>query len=492
MVRLRMLALGAAAVVLSFTTSVPVAAQTWREVKTDNFTIVSDASEGRARRIVWQFEQLRAALPQGFPWMQVSLDRPVVILAVRNEDSMRAVAPELWERRGPRPGSVFVAGADRHYIMLRTDLEVEDQLMNPFNNAYRAYSSLVLSQGAGRRLPMWLTNGLAVMLSNTIVRSREIVFGRPMPWVLEVAKDGPRMPLQEFLAVTASSPAIRGAVARERFDAQSWAVLHYILYGNRDRAASRERFDRLIDLLIEGRSSEEALTEVYGNLAAFDDAYTLFISQPIATHEATPTDRAIVEGKLPARVLSVPEHAAVRAAFHVAMGRPVEAREVAATAIKADAASAVPDDIDGMVKDYEQNSAGAIEAFAKAAAAGSTNYWTYYRLAALRSNAGLGGEGETDALLERATALEPTFAPAYATLAASRINRGEIEPAIGAARRAVELDPGTLSHRTLLVRVLTRATQNEEAIKVAREAMALARTPQERENLEALIEAAQR
>lgn len=470
----------------------PAAAQTWREVKTEHFTMISDASEGRARRIVWQFEQMRRALQDGFPWMQVDVDRPVVVIAVKDENSMRAIAPQFWEQRGARPGSVFVGGADRHYIMLRTDLEVEDQLMNPYNNAYRAYSSLVLTQGMGRNLPLWLTNGLTVLLSNTIVRQREIVFGRPMPWVVEVAREGPRLPLPELLSADTSSPGFRGAINRERFDAQSWGLVEYLLYGHKDNA--RERFDRLIGLLAGGRSSEEAVAEVYGSVADLSDAYTLFIQQNVYTHNTTPTSRDIVEGKLAARVMSVPEHAAVRAAFHVAMGRPVEARAVAATALKADPASPVADDIEGMLHDYEQNSQAAMAAFEKAVAAGSTSYWTHYRLASLRLNTGVDGPkmAEVDVLLERAAVLEPSFAPAYSQLATTRINRGEIDPAITAARRAVELDRGNLSYRSLLVRVLTRATQTEEALKVAREALAMARTPDERAGLEALIEAAQR
>ncbi len=483
------------ALVALLSVSVPAAAQTWREVKTEHFTIVSDASEGRARRIVWQFEQMRTALQTGFPWMQVALDRPVVIIAVRNEDSMRAIAPQFWEQRGPRPGGVFAAGADRHYIMLRTDLEVEDQLMNPFNNAYRSYTSLVLTQGIGRSLPTWFTNGLTVMLSNTIVRTREIIFGRPMPWVLEVAKEGPRLPLQEFLAVEASSPVMRGSVSRQRFDAQSWAVLHYMMYGNRDRAEARRQFQQLVDLLVSGQSSEAAITQVYGgDLAKFDDAYTLFVSQPSHTHESTPIDQSLVEGKLAGRVLSVPEHASVRASFHVATGRPVEARATAATVLKGDPASPVVDDIEGMIHDYEQNTQAAIAAFEKAVAAGSTSYWTHYRLASVRLNTGVEGAqmAEVDALLERASALEPSFAPAHAQLATAQINRGQIEPAIAAARRAVELDPGNLSYRSLLARILTRATQTEEALKIAREGLAMARTPEERAGFEALIEAAQR
>jgi tetratricopeptide (TPR) repeat protein len=472
--------------------SAPARAQTWREVKTEHFTMVSDAGEGRARRIIWQFEQMRRALQDGFPWMQVNVDRPVLVIAVKDENSMRAIAPQFWEQRGPRPGSVFIGGADRHYIMLRTDLEVEDQLMNPYNNAYRAYSSLVLTQGLGRDLPLWLTNGLTVMLSNTIVRQREIVFGRPMPWVVEVAREGPRLPLADLLSADTSSPGFRGAIARERFDAQSWALVEYMLYGRKDDA--RARFDRVIELLASGQTSEAAIVEVYGSLPALDDAYTLFVQQNVYTHNTTPTSRDIVEGKLAVRVMSVPEHAAVRAAFHVAMGRPVEARAVATTARKADPASPVADDIEGMLHDYEQNRDAAMAAFAKAVAAGSTSYWTHYRLASLRLNTGADGAqmAEVDVLLERAAALEPSFAPAYSQLATLRINRGEVEPAVVAARRAVELDPGDLSYRSLLVRILTRATQTDEALRVAREALAMARTPEERAGFEALIEAAQR
>ena len=492
MVTVRKVGRSVALVAAMTVASVPAGAQTWREVKTDHFVMVSDASEGRARRIVWQFEQMRRALRDGFPWMQVDVDRPVMVLAVRDERSMRMLAPQFWEQRGARPASVFVQGADRHYILLRTDLEVEDQLMNPFNNAYRAYSSLVLAQDATRSLPLWLSNGLAVMLSNTIVRDREIVFGRPMPWVSEVAREGPRLPLVELLAADSSSPGFRGGIARERFDAQSWALVEYLLYGREDNA--RERFDRLVTLLAGGMSSADAVVDVYGSLAGLDDAYTLFVQQNVYTHNTTPTSPDIVERALTARVMSVPEHAAVRAAFHVAMGRPDEARAVAATAAKGDAASPVGDDIDGMLRDYEQDRDGAIAAFSKAVAGGSTSYWTHYRLAGLRLNAGAAGDQLADVgrLLERAAEIEPSFAPAHAQLATDRINRGEVEPAIASARRAVEIAPGNLSHRSLLARVLTRAGQADEALRVAREGLALARTPDDRAGFEALIAAAQR
>ena len=63
---------------------------------------------------------------------------------------------------------------DAYYIALRADVQVEAQLQNPHAAAYWSYSALVLQRGLGGRLPLWLTNGLAAVLSNTIVRNNEV------------------------------------------------------------------------------------------------------------------------------------------------------------------------------------------------------------------------------------------------------------------------------------------------------------------------------
>lgn len=471
--------------------AVSAGAQTWREVKTANFTVVSDASEGRARHIAWQFEQMRGAMKAGLPWVQVQLDRPILVIAVKDENAMRAMAPQYWEERGVRPVSVFVGGADRHYITLRADVEVEQQTMNPHNAAYRSYSSLALSQSLGGTLPLWLANGLSVVLSNTVVRSREVVFGRPMPWTLETIKESPRMPLAELFAVDRNSSAYRSSIGRERFDAQTWSLVQYLIFGHKDNGPAR--FDQLVSLIANGVASDAAVAQVYGSLAALETPYQLYVSQGVFQYSTLPTQADVVERNLPTRTLSVPEHAFARASFHVAMGRPVEARALAAAARKADAASPVVDDVEGMLLDREQQPDQAIEAFVRSTTAGSTSYWSYFRLANLRGRAGIDAASATAMapLLERATALEPAFAPAFSMLATVELVRGQVEPALAAARRAVEVDAGDLQQHLLLVRVLMRAKQMDEARKVAQAAAPLVRTPQDRAAFDTLMGALQ-
>jgi hypothetical protein len=108
-------------------------ADTWIEVKSPNFTVVSNTSEKRAREVAWQFEQIRTAMLAVWPWVQGNLDRPVQVVAAKDENTMKVLVPQYWEERGRiHPSSVFVRGADRHYIALQADARATDtDAINP-------------------------------------------------------------------------------------------------------------------------------------------------------------------------------------------------------------------------------------------------------------------------------------------------------------------------------------------------------------------------
>ena len=178
--------LGVSLVVLAaFVPSQSAADDPWIEVKSPNFTVVSNAGEGRARNVAWQFEQIRAAIQIGWPWARVQLDRPVVVVAAKDENWMKLLIPGFWETssRDSRPSSVFGTGAAAHYITLRSDVRADDTVgINPYVSSYWSYSALTLNEAFERPLPLWFRNGLAELLSNSIVRDSEIQFGRAIPW----------------------------------------------------------------------------------------------------------------------------------------------------------------------------------------------------------------------------------------------------------------------------------------------------------------------
>src|SRR4051794_13045943 len=131
----------------------------WFEMKSAHFTLMSNASEGATRSLSWQLEQIRGVLGSLWPWARVDLNRPLTVLAVKDEHSMRALAPEYWERKNDvRPASVWVSGNDGPYILLRTDVHTDDRAtLNPHLTVYYSYVNLVLQSSAVRPLPLWLS-----------------------------------------------------------------------------------------------------------------------------------------------------------------------------------------------------------------------------------------------------------------------------------------------------------------------------------------------
>lgn len=464
------------------------AADTWLELKGQNFTVITNASERKGRNIVWQFEQVRAAIAKGWPWARVTLDRPVVVIAAKDENSMRALAPEYWERRGGiRPASVFVSAPDVHYITLRADVEVEDQGMNPWNQAFAAYSMMVLQQTFGDNMPLWLTNGLSSVLSNTVIREKEIAFGKPLPWLVETFQTSPRLPLQELLSVTRESPYYRQAISRERFDAQSWALVQFMIFGTPGDLGGR--FNQLCRLLLSAVPAQEAVAQQYGTFEAIESAYLLYAKRGVFMYGRLQVESDTSAARLPARPMTESEHAAARAQWHVAMGRLVEGRALIAEARKSNASLAAIDDAEGMLLDREDQDAPALAAFVKAAAAGSTNYWTYYRQATLRAQAGVNAESLPliRTALESSTKLNPAFANGLAFLASIQMQSRDPEAATESARRAADLQPNVMSHRITLVQALMFANRLQDAEAIGRDALKSARTPQERSALEQIL-----
>ena len=75
------------------------AADDWIEVKSAHFTIVSNAGERTARRLVWQFEQVRSATSAIFSWAKTDLNRPLHIIVPGGRHGACAGAPHQGLRR---------------------------------------------------------------------------------------------------------------------------------------------------------------------------------------------------------------------------------------------------------------------------------------------------------------------------------------------------------------------------------------------------------
>jgi hypothetical protein len=95
----------------------------WVEVRSPNFSVVTDAGEKRGREVAMRFEQMRAVFGALMTKANVNLPVPLQIVAFRNTKEMRQVAP-LFNGKPTQVAGLFQGGEDRSFIML--DMSVEN------------------------------------------------------------------------------------------------------------------------------------------------------------------------------------------------------------------------------------------------------------------------------------------------------------------------------------------------------------------------------
>jgi hypothetical protein len=135
-------------------------------VRTPHFTVASNSAEKQARRIANQFEEIRAVFQKNFPNMRLDPGEPLIILAVKNEDSLKVLLPDYWaSKERAHPGGIYVAGMDESFAALRTD--VTGSAENPYHLIYHEYTHAILRLNFAS-LPVWLNEGMAEFYGGTV------------------------------------------------------------------------------------------------------------------------------------------------------------------------------------------------------------------------------------------------------------------------------------------------------------------------------------
>jgi tetratricopeptide (TPR) repeat protein len=469
-----------------------IAAERWVEVKSPNVTVMTTAGAGAGRALAWQLEQVRGAIKAVWPWARTDLNRPFVVIAVNNEDAMRALLPRYWEQRNAvRPTSVWVTAPDQHFLAIRSDLKAEGQAyINPHVSSYFSYVSLILSNSLEVDLPPWLSRGLAGILSNTIVEESQILVGAPIPWHLEQLRELARSRLTELVKMPRDAPQLATNEGLARFDAQSWALVHMLMFDKQGARAGA--LNQFFKLLASGTESQQAFRESLGRVEDLENDYVTYIGRDIFSFHRLKVDVNVKKDGFQQRELGAAEASSLRALFHTAMGRPIEARAAIAEARKADAA---PETYvaEALLLEREGEKDEARGAFERATSTGSKSPYAHYRLATLRWGPAANTETleEIEKLLSQAVALNNRYASGYAMLGEVRSLLGNTE-AVGLVVRATQLEPAESNHRLIAARILMRQKRYDEALKAAQAAVALASTPEEASRARELQQAIER
>ena len=465
------------------------AAETWIEVKSPNFTLLSNAGEGRARDMAWEFEQARAAFARLWPWAKLAEGKTAVVLVARDESTLKRWAPRYWEIKGGiRPASLSTEGPEREYLLIRTDAQATDNIqVTPYFTVYRAYVSKLLSGSLDRTLPAWLAIGLGEVYGNTSVRNKEVQVGRPVPWHLQQLNQRTPKSLRAILAAERDSAMVRKDAERDVFDAQCWALVHYLSFG--DEGAHAPKLSRFIQLWLAGRTQDQAWAEAIGDMAQIEQKVAGYATRAVLSFGRLLVEVGLERQRFPARPVAPSEIAAVRAAVHVALDRPLDAQDAIEEARAADPSGAASYDVEGLLADRQRDKTRAAQAYAQAVERGSTSAYTLYRAAQLAWKPVPEAEGLATIRkrLERAIELNQNYAPAHSYLAEVMVQQDQAEAALPHAQRAVALDSGSTYGRVALARVLHKLGQDDAARATAQRGLQLATDDADKSNVESFL-----
>jgi TPR repeat protein len=467
----------------------------WIEVKSPNFVVISDAKESEARRVAFQFEQIRALFAQQWPWARLGSGRPFVILAARNENSLKQLLPEFWESKDrARPDGIFLGGADRSYAVLRVDareaIEDGEYYRNPYHVIHHEYVHLLLNLNF-EQVPTWLNEGLAEYWGDTIVEGGQVSKGLPIPGHLWLLQNRTLLPTQTLLEVEPGSPFYNENDKASVFYAQSWALVHYLFFGV--QGEGKGALNRLAAALKKGVAPREATAETLPAPAVMGKALEAYIHNRSFTYHRVPapllpeTMKAYIS-----RPLTDASSRAILGGFFAHSGRTVEARALLEEALRLDPNLAEAHEAAGLLAMRERKLDQARTSFTRAVELDPDDFLNQFMKGhfLLGGSASDGGAlAEAEAALLKSTQLNHDFAPSYAALAMVASQRGAtIDQTEPLARRAISLEPGNATGHLSLAMVLASAGKMAPAREAGARALAVARSDEERAQLQAGLE----
>jgi tetratricopeptide (TPR) repeat protein len=477
------------AVVLLALSSLPLQAKdSWVEVRSPNFTVISNSGEKEARRIADQFEQFREVFHATLPQLRVDLGKPLIIFAVKNEDSLRILLPAFWETKGRvHPAGLYSPGEDRHFVAVRTDIEGE----NPYEVVYHEYTHAIMNLNF-RDLPVWLGEGLAELFANSQIQSKEVHVGAASRYHLMELQQSRLIPVETLLMAGHDSPYYNEANRATVFYAESWAIVHYLMMD--PDARKRQLLFNFMKAWDETGDQVKAAQATFGDLKKFSVAMESYARQPSFYFLKVPTAIHGDAKSYSSRELPLAEVAAYRAIFYIHTQRFNEAHSSVDEALQADPNLPLAHEARGLLAYYQQYFPGAEDAFARAIELHSTSSFVYYFDAQARLRHGdLASpqeRAEVAASLEKAVSMNPQFAPAYAALASVySMDQATHEKAFQAALKSVKLEPGNLGYAINYGYVLLNAGKIEDAKVLVPRIQEAARTPHDRSSADMLAEA---
>lgn len=459
--------------------------QGWVEVRSPHFVVSSNAGEKEARRIADQFEQIRALFRTAFPNLRVDPAEPVLILAAKNENTMKMLLPEEWEVKGHvHPAGLYQQGEDKHYVVLRAD----SAGTNPFHALYHEYAHALLHLNF-TGLPLWLDEGLAEYFGNSQLGEKESRVGTVDETHLYILSQNKLLPIETLLNVEHGSPYYNEANRASMFYAESWALVHYLMLD--PEAQQRQLLKNFFAAWDKSGNQIEAAQQAFGDLEHFGQVIEAYSRQARFRFVLYKNGQQAADKSYSVRGLTAGEVLALRGDCATHRKLMEQARPLVEQAVQAEPNLAIGHEALGYYLYRKADNDGADREMKKAMELDSTIFAApyYHGMLVLK-----GGSAAPEQLQEAIKSFEksaknnPQFAPAFEGLAQAYSAAPETQKqALDAGIRAVQLEPATHAYAINLIYLLLNANRDADARQLAQRLLDKAASPEEAQEARALL-----
>lgn len=410
---------------------------TWVRVETPNFTIYNHVGEEQGAAIAMQLERFRVAVAASYPGLTEGKQPPLPIIAFTGSDEFsQFVAParDVGETTAP-PAGVFRTSGLRPLVAVDLGRWAEGS-----GELYASYLSSLIE--ARTRAPLWLRTGLALYWSTAAVDAQRATLGKPPPGVVERLKDERWLRLEEILTAQAVRPR-----RQDLFAAQSWLLVHWFLADPERAATVRDLLDPLLRLDPTAPTNPQSLPRGW-------------LTEQLRDHldvaaAGVVQDHPGVDANLAGLVPVTEVEAEYRLGQLLTLQRqPERARIMFDHALQLDPNSWMPYDGRGLLASANLQFGEARRAWSEAVARTPTTAGPYFDHGRTLLSRPHGAKARADAAqsMEMVTLLDPTYLPAYASLADLAYRDGDVAESVRWAGRGLQVDPRDSRLRALLGR----------------------------------------
>jgi tetratricopeptide (TPR) repeat protein len=457
--------------------------EVWTEVRSPNFIVVGNGSAKEVRSTAVKFEQFRSVIQMVFPKLKMETASPLVVFAAGDEQTFRDLFTQDKLRNIPTlPAGFFQPGSEESFVVLRTDIRGDQE----FHAICHEYVHMLMRLNF-RKLPLWLSEGLAEFLGHATISDRNSEVGGPGPEQMNLLSQGQMLRLATLMSVDRDSPWFREESKIQVFYAQCWALTHYLILG--DRQAHSSQLMEFFTLLQGGTPEKEAAGRAFGDLQLLEGRFAGYVRLMSFDHWQVPVKQGTKESQYSTAALPPAEQLALRGILFLQLDRLPEAKTAMESALRLDPRSAKANEAMGLLSRRLQDYGLARKFFEQAANLDSGRFVAQYRAArSVLEQSRRDDLGLAEKYLRKSLAIQRQFAPALELLSQLLVQEeSKGAEALEMAREAAEIEPGEWRYQLNLGRILAGLNQLDEAFRVGEELLGSASSEPERRQAEALL-----